>query len=52
VQGVSGGAAGAATSSNAAVAGGPMRGVFGLGELAMGLYVLAAMGVGAGMVLL
>lgn len=50
--GTSGGSAGAATSSNAAVAGGPMRGLFGLGELAVGLYVVVAMGVGAGMVLL
>ena len=38
-------------SSNAAVPGGP-RGAFALGELAVGLYVVVAMGLGAGMVLL
>ncbi|KAK4100195.1 carbohydrate-binding module family 43 protein [Parathielavia hyrcaniae] len=45
-------AADAETSSNAAVARGPVRAVFGLADAAMGLYVLVAMGVGAGMVLL
>jgi len=40
------------TSSNAALASGPMRGGFMLGELAVGLYVVVAMGVGATMVLL
>lgn len=40
------------SSSNAAVAFGPARGLFALGDLAVGLYVIVAMGVGAGMVLL
>jgi hypothetical protein len=42
---------GAEETSNAAVAGGPGRGLFGLGELVVGGYVVAAMGVGAGIVL-
>lgn len=42
----------AAASSNAAAGAGPFRGGFAMGELAMGLYVVVAMGVGAGMVLL
>jgi hypothetical protein len=49
-RGTSGGAA--STSSNAAVPRGPVKAVFGLADMAMGLYVLVAMGVGAGMVLL
>lgn len=40
------------TSSNAAVAAGPMRPLFALGDLAVGAYVAVAMGVGATMVLL
>jgi hypothetical protein len=40
------------TSSNAAVARGPVKAMFGLADAAVGLYVLMAMGVGAGMVLL
>lgn len=44
--------AGASESSNAAMPGGPLRGAFALGELAVGLYVVVAMGVGASMVLL
>jgi hypothetical protein len=49
-RGTSGGAA--STSSNAAVPRGPVKAVFGLVDAAVGLYVLMAMGVGAGMVLL
>ncbi|KAK4153036.1 Glucanosyltransferase-domain-containing protein [Chaetomidium leptoderma] len=46
------GAGGAATSSNAAAAPGQMKGLFVLGDVVVGLYVVVAMGVGAGMVLL
>jgi hypothetical protein len=42
----------AAESSNFAVPRGPARAFFALGDLAVGLYVVVAMGVGAGMVLL
>jgi hypothetical protein len=45
-------AAASETSSNAAMAGGPLRGGFVLGELAVGLYVVVAMAVGASMVML
>ena len=45
------GGPGGEETSNAAVAGGPGRGLFGLGELVVGGYVVAAMGVGAGIVL-
>jgi hypothetical protein len=48
----SGNGAAAATSSSAAVATGPIRSLFALGDLVVGLYVLVAMGVGATMVLL
>ncbi|KAJ4302031.1 hypothetical protein N0V88_002164 [Collariella sp. IMI 366227] len=40
------------TSSSAAFVAGPMRPLFALGDLAVGLYVVVAMGVGATMVLL
>ncbi|KAL2191614.1 glycoside hydrolase family 72 protein [Thermothelomyces heterothallicus CBS 203.75] len=46
------GGADSESSSNAAFAAGPMRSGFVLGELAVGLYVLVAMAVGASMVLL
>ncbi|KAK3308318.1 Glucanosyltransferase-domain-containing protein [Chaetomium strumarium] len=42
----------AAESSNFAAPRGPARAFFALGDLAVGLYVVVAMGVGAGMVLL
>jgi hypothetical protein len=44
-------AGGGEETSNAAVGGGPGRGLFGLGELVVAGYVVAAMGVGAGIVL-
>lgn len=42
----------AASSSSAAVGTGPVRSLFALGDLMIGLYVVVAMGVGASMVML